>query len=80
MTKEQLIFIGNYLDYTIELGQSDASSGGVLSFNDDRNFSFFEYLTLPAALNARRLVQLKDGSFLVVSNNDKAYRIEIIRE
>lgn len=73
----QLIFIGNYLDYTTELGQSDASSGGVLTFNDAQNFNSFRSLPLPTALNARSLVRLKSGSLLVVSNNDKAYLIDV---
>ncbi len=73
----QLLFVGNYLDYTTELGQSDANSGGILSFNDSENFISFRYLPLPKALNARRIIKLDDNSFLVVSNNEKSYVIEI---
>lgn len=73
----KLIFVGNYLNYTTELGQSDANSGGVLSYGPSGNFETFDYLPLPTKLNARKIIRLNDGRFLVVANNDSSYIIEL---
>ena len=32
--ESRLIFVGNYLDYTTELGESNGNSGGVISFSN----------------------------------------------
>ena len=69
----QIIFVGNFLDYTTELGQSDGNSGGVLSFSNNGKFGSFNYLPLPKKLNARKIIPLNKDSFLVVSSNDKSY-------
>jgi hypothetical protein len=69
----QLIFVGNYLDYTMELGQSNGNSGGVLSFSKEGNFNSFKALPLPRLLNARRIIKLDTNRFMVVANNDKTY-------
>lgn len=71
--KTKIIFVGNYLDYVTELGQSDANSGGMLSVDDKTNIVHLRNLALPNNLNARKIIQLNDGSFLVVSSNDKSY-------
>jgi len=73
----ELFFVGNYLDYTNELGQSDANSGGVLTYAKDEKFKFKDYLPLPAGLNSRKIISLGENKFLVVSNNDKSYLIEV---
>ncbi len=71
--KRQLIFVGNYLDYTTELGQSDANSGGVLSMDEKGNFGSFQFLPLPSNLNSRKIIKLDKNRFLVVSSNGKSY-------
>ena len=67
-----IFFVGNYLDYTTELGESSANSGGVLEFRNG-NLEFYKKLPLPVSLNARQLVKLKDNRFLVIANDDKSY-------
>lgn len=71
--KVRLVFVGNYLDYTTELGKSSSNSGGVLQYTKKKGFSDFTYLPIPVALNARKLIRLDNGEFLVISSNDKSY-------
>jgi hypothetical protein len=74
--KSKIIFVGNYLDYVTELGMSDANSGGILSVDDQGNMEHQGTLPLPTNLNARKIIQLNDRSYLVVSSNDRSYLIE----
>ena len=69
--ERRIIFVGNYLDYTTELGQSNGNSGGIISFSD--KFESYTSLPLPRNLNARRIVKISDNEFLVVANDDKSY-------
>jgi len=73
----RIMFIGNFLGYTTELGQSSSNSGGLLSLSDDGSFQFIEHLPLPQNLNARRIVQIRKDVFLIVSNNDSAYTFDL---
>ena len=73
--KRRIIFVGNYLDYTTELGQSNGNSGGVISFSD--KFDSYSSLPLPRNLNARRIIKLNENEFLVVANDDNSYIIVI---
>jgi len=75
--KLQLVFVGNYLDYTTELGESNANSGGILSFDNKGQLIFKQRLPIPLNLNTRRIVKLSDNRFLVIANNDKSYIFEI---
>lgn len=75
--KTRIIYVGNYLDYVVELGQSNARSGGIISVDEKGNMVENGNLPLPTKLNARRIIKMDDGSFLVVSSNDKAYRFEL---
>ena len=68
----QIFFVGNYLDYTTELGESNANSGGILSFSRGA-LDFYKNLPIPNGLNARQLVKLGDDHFLVLANDDKSY-------
>lgn len=76
----QLIFVGNYLDYTTELGQSSANSGGVLSFTGAENFEPYKTIPLPKGLNTRKIIKISKERFLVVSSNDKSYVVEIPKQ
>ena len=73
----EIIFVGNYLDYVTELGQSDAKSGGILTVDTAGNLVYLKDLPLPTNLNARKITPLKEDNFLVVSSNDKSYVIAI---
>lgn len=71
-----IFYVGNFLGFVNELGQSNANSGGYITISNKGDVINSEgSLTLPASLNSRKIVQLKDGSFLVVSNNGKSYLI-----
>jgi len=72
-----IAYIGNFLGYTTELGQSNANSGGILSIPDKNKIISKESLPLPKSLNARRIVRLSDGKYLVVSSGDKSFVITI---
>ena len=69
--KQRIIFVGNYLDYTAELGESNGNSGGVISFSN--KFDSYHDLPLPRNLNARKIIKISENEFLVVANNDKTY-------
>ena len=69
--KSRIIFVGNYLDYTTELGESNGNSGGVLLFSN--TFDSYKNLPVPRNLNARRVIKIDENEFLVVANNDKSY-------
>ncbi len=69
--ESRLIFVGNYLDYPTELGESNGNSGGVISFSN--KVDSYKNLPLPRNLNARKIVKLSENEFLVVANNDKTY-------
>lgn len=76
----KIYFVGNFLDYTTELGQSSSNSGGVLTINDKLEWESFDKLPLPVNLNARKIIKIDENSFLVVANNDKSYIIEDPKE
>lgn len=76
--ESRLIFVGNYLDYTTELGESNGNSGGVISFSN--TFDSYKDLPLPRNLNARRIIKLNENEFLVVANNDKTYIITLTND
>ena len=69
----KIYFVGNFLDYSIELGESSANSGGVLTINNKLEWKSFKNLPLRANLNARKILKIDDNRFLVISNNDKSY-------
>ncbi len=73
----QIIFVGNYLDYVTELGQSNASTGGIVKMDDIGNISFINFLDLPARLNARKIEPIDENRFIVVSNNDQTYLLDL---
>ena len=77
LTKKQLYFVGNYMDYVNELGHSDANSGGVLNYFNGSDFKGYQSLGLPKNISARKLVQIGENKFLVINNNDDALEIEV---
>ena len=71
-----ILFIGNYLDYTTELGQNSSNSGGLLSLRNGIP-DFVDYLPLPPNLNTRRIAKIGQDRFLVVPNNGQAYTFDL---
>lgn len=72
-----LVYVGNYLNYTNELGKSNSNSGGVLRVNNQKEIVAQERLPLPKNLNARRIVYLNNNQFLVLANDDRSFVISI---
>ena len=56
---------------------SDANSGGVISMDSEGKFGAYQSLELPMGLNARKITKLNTDEYLVLSNNDRSYIIEI---
>lgn len=75
-----MVYVGNFLDYTAELGKSNSNSGGILNINDQKEIIAQGRLPLPKGLNARRIVRLKNNQFLVLANDDRSYLISIPAE
>ncbi|WP_234989614.1 VCBS repeat-containing protein [Cellulophaga tyrosinoxydans] len=76
---KKIIFVGNYLDYTVELGNSDANSGGILNFDATGSLISFEYLPIPNSINARQIIKLEETKYLVLVNNDGAFTFEVLK-
>jgi hypothetical protein len=68
-----ILYVGNYLDYTTELGQSAANSGASLHVIDNGDITAGKTLPLPRALNARHITSLGNNRFLVVANDNRSY-------
>ncbi|WP_299529614.1 FG-GAP-like repeat-containing protein [Ulvibacterium sp.] len=73
----RILFTGNYLGYTTELGQSSSNSGGILTLNKNETFNFVDYLPLPTNLNAREILRISENTFLVVANNNASYTFNL---
>lgn len=76
-SQKKLYFVGNYLDYVNEMGNSDANSGSVLSSFNGSSFETSQQLGLPKEISARKLIKIGDKQFLVITNNDKTFKISI---
>lgn len=74
---QRIVFVGNYLDYTTELGQSSSNSGGTLTYGENGMFNFTDYLPLPPAINAREILKIGEDTFLVVSNDGPSYTFNL---
>lgn len=75
-----ILYVGNFLDYTVELGQSNSNSGGTLRITPEKEIVSGASLNLPKALNSRRIVRLNDNRFLVVANDDRSFVISVSAE
>jgi|FLOH01.1.fsa_nt_gi enediyne biosynthesis protein E4 len=71
--KTTMMFIGNNYNNVTEIGDNNASSGGVFLSFENNNFDSFKYLPIPAHINGRKLVALGKNLFLAVSNNGNSY-------
>lgn len=70
-----VFYIGNYNGFVTELGNSDASSGGILSEYKDALFTNHKKINLPNFLAYKRIVKLDNNQYLILSNNNRAYLI-----
>jgi len=68
-----ILFVGNYLGYTTELGESASNSGGVISINNKGEQISYRQLPIPTNLNSRKVIKLDENRILVIANNDKSY-------
>ncbi|RLD27118.1 MAG: RNA-binding protein [Bacteroidetes bacterium] len=72
----KVYFVGNFLDYSTELGESSANSGSVFTINNKLEWKSFKNLPLKVNLNTRKIIKIDEHHFLVIANNDKSYIIE----
>ena len=68
----QIWYVGNYSGYVTELGINKAQAGGILSEFGEQGFKSHQNLPLPLFSEARKVVPLGQGRFLVVRNNQQA--------
>ena len=69
-------YVGNYLGFTTELGESTSNSGGKIIFNNKGEQINHERLPIPVNLNCRKIEKISEKKFLVIANNDKSYIFE----
>jgi hypothetical protein len=72
---DDLIYTGNYYGFVTELGESSSNPGGILSNFDNKVYTGSFFLNLPKDFSGRKIVKLKENTFLIVSNNGKSYLI-----
>jgi hypothetical protein len=72
---DDLIYTGNYYGFVTELGESSSNPGGILSNFDNKVYTGSFFLNLPKDFSGRKIVKLKENTFLMVSNNGKSYLI-----
>ncbi len=70
---ETIIYTGNYYGFVTELGESSSNPGGMLAFLNNKTFSESQPLNLPKDFSGRKIIKLKENTFLIVSNNGKSY-------
>lgn len=75
--KGTIFYVGNYLDYTNELGQSNSNSGGRIILNEQKELISSGRLQLPKKLNTRKVIRISDSRLLVISNNNRSYLVAI---
>ena len=68
-----IIYTGNYYGFVTELGESSSNSGGFLSSYENNTFNENSTLHLPKDFSGRKVVKLKENTFLILSNNGKSY-------
>lgn len=69
----EIIFVGNFLGFTTELGESASNSGGVITLNNSGEQISYAQLPIPTHINCRKIEKLNENQFLVIANNDKSY-------
>ncbi|SNR56057.1 VCBS repeat-containing protein [Lutibacter flavus] len=73
VNNEEILFTGNYYGFTTELGESSSNSGGIIASHENDSFKYESSLNLPKKFSGRKIVKLKEDSFLIISNDGKSY-------
>ena len=68
-----VIYTGNYYGFVTELGESSSNPGGVLTSFENNKYNKSYPLNLPKEFSGRKIVRLKDDTYLILSNNGKSY-------
>jgi hypothetical protein len=77
-TTGTLAFVGNNNNNVAELGPSLANAGGLFNFYDStiQNFASYQRFPLPLGTIAKKIVQLDNDDFVVITNNDNSYLLK----
>ena len=73
--QKNIYFIGNYMNFVNELGNSDSNSGGKIKGFDGEDFGELELLPIPNKLNTRKIIKIQSNDLIIFSNNQKSYII-----
>jgi hypothetical protein len=73
ITGNDIIYTGNYYGYVTELGESSSNSGGHLVLDTNVNLKVEKLLKLPKNLSGRKIIKLKEDTYLILANNGKSY-------
>ena len=73
-----LAFVGNNNNNVAELGPSLANAGGLFNYYDStiQNFASYQRFPLPLNTIAKKIVQLDNDDFVVITNNDNSYLLK----
>ena len=74
----KIYYVGNYTGNVSELGPSLSNSGGVLTGFDGYNYDSHKSLGLPINYEARHIDKINKNSLLIIGNNNKAYKLNLI--
>lgn len=71
--ENDIIYTGNYNSFVTELGESSSNSGGILTKFAESTFKNIADLKLPKDFIGRKIIKLKQNTYLILSNNGKSY-------
>ncbi len=76
--KGTLAFVGNNNNNVAELGPSLANAGGLFNYfySNIQNFASYHQFPLPLNAIAKKIVQLDNEDFVVITNNDNSYSLK----
>lgn len=76
--KGTLAFVGNNNNNVAELGPSLANAGGLFNYfySNIQNFASYHQFPLPLNTIAKKIVQLDNEDFVVITNNDNSYLLK----
>lgn len=77
--KQQLFYVGNAQEFVTEIGNTAANPGGVISVESNETFQLKHkaFLPLPVRFNMRGIKTLGKDSFLLLTNNDYVYLLNV---
>ncbi|MEO9892131.1 VCBS repeat-containing protein [Aurantibacter sp.] len=70
---KSVAYVGNYKGFVTELGNNDGNAGGILANFDKNTYKKSTNLPLPIGLEAKHIINLSSATYLVISNNNRAY-------